>query len=141
MVELGLEPLHFLEVIDEDGAGCVALEIRYGLRGAIQALGFQKAVQLLHGILQLFDDDWRLLYQPDFPRLLSGFLAGEEGDGGIHGLLLLAKVEDFSVGLGAVEHAICAGEGLDQAVVLEILVDIERVQVFGIETSEQHVHH
>ena len=74
-------------------------------------------------------------------RALVGLLAGEEGDGGIDGVLLLAEVEDVAVGLGVVEHAVGAGEGLDQAVVLEVLVDVERVQVFGIEAGEQHVHH
>ena len=53
----------------------------------------------------------------------------------------VVEVEDVAVGLGAVEHAVGAGEGLDQAVVLEVLVHIERVQVFGIEAGEQHVHH
>ena len=70
----------------------------------------------------------------------AGLFAGEEGDGGIHSVPLLAEVEDVAVGLGAVEHAVGAGEGLDQAVVLEVLVHIERVQVFGIEAGEQHVH-
>ena len=32
-------------------------------------------------------------------------------------------------------------EGLDQAVVLEVLVDVERVEVLGVEAGEQHVHH
>jgi hypothetical protein len=82
----------------------------------------------------------RLVHEPDFPRLLAGLLPGEKGDGGIHGVLLLAEVEDVAVGLGAVEHAVGAGEGLDQAVVLEVLVHIERVQELGIEAGEQHVH-
>ena len=69
----------------------------------------------------------------------AGFSPGEEGDGGIDGVLLLAEVEDVAVGLGAVEHAVGAGEGLDQAVVLEVLVDVERVQVLGVEAGEQHV--
>ena len=30
-------------------------------------------------------------------------------------------------------------EGLDQAVVLEVLIDVERVEVFGVEAGEQHV--
>ena len=30
LVELGLEPLHFLEVLDEGGAGVVALEVGHG---------------------------------------------------------------------------------------------------------------
>ena len=65
--------------------------------------------------------------------------AGEERDGGIDGLLLLAEVEDVAVGLGVVEHAVGAGEGLDQPVVLEVLVDVERVEVLGVEAGEEHV--
>ena len=69
-----------------------------------------------------------------------GLIAGEQGDGVIDGLLLLAEVEDVAVGLGVVEHAVGARERLDQAVVLEVLIDVEGVQVFGIEAGEQHVH-
>jgi hypothetical protein len=43
--------------------------------------------------------------------------------------LLLAEVEDVAVGLGRVQDPVGAGEGLDQAVVLEVLVDVERVEV------------
>ena len=50
------------------------------------------------------------------------------------------EVEDVAVGLGAVEHAVGAGKGLNQAVVLEVLVHVERVQELGIEAGEQHVH-
>ena len=89
--------------------------------------------------LQLLDDDGGLVHQPDFAGLV-GLLAGEEGDGGIDGVLLLAEVEDVAVGLGVVEHAVGAGEGLDQPVVLEVLVHVERVEVFGVEAGEQHVH-
>ena len=93
------------------------------------------------GILQLLDDHGSLVHEPDFPCLLAGLFPGEEGDGSIHGVLLLAEVEDIAVGLGAVEHAVGAGEGLDQAVVLELLVHVDCVQVFRIKAGEQHVHH
>jgi hypothetical protein len=73
-------------------------------------------------------------------RACSGLLPGEEGDGGVHGVLLLAEVEDVAVGLGAVEDAVGAGERLDQAVMLEVLVHVERVEVLGVEAGEQHVH-
>jgi hypothetical protein len=99
-----------------------------------------KASSFLHGGFQFLDDRGGLVHQPDFAGLGAGLFAGEEGDGGIHGVLLLAEVEDVAVGLGAVEHAVGAGEGLNQAVVLEVLVHIERVQVFGIEAGEQHVY-
>ena len=64
---------------------------------------------------------------------------GEESDGGVYGVLLLAKVKDVAVGLGRVENAVGPGEGLDQAVVLEVLVDVERVEVHGVEAGEEHV--
>jgi hypothetical protein len=56
---------------------------------------------------------WSFVHQPDFAGAIN-FLTGEKGDGGIDGVLLLAEVEDIAVGLGAVEHAIGAGEGLNQ---------------------------
>ncbi len=117
------------------------LRLAHGVGRAVEALGLHEGVQLLHGGLQFLDDDGSLFHQPDFAGLLAGLFAGEEGDGGIDGVLLLAEVEDVAVGLGGVEHAVGAGEGLDQAVMLEVLVHIERVQVFGIEAGEQHVHH
>jgi len=57
LIELSFEPLHFLEVIDEGGAGCIALEIRHGFRGGVEALRFHEAVQFLYGGLQLLDDN------------------------------------------------------------------------------------
>ena len=107
---------------------------------AVEALRLHEGVELLHGVLQFLDDHGGFFHEPDFAGLLAGLFAGEEGDGGIDGVLLLAEVEDVAVGLGGVEHAVGAGEGLDQAVVLEVLVHVERVQVFGIEAGEQHVH-
>ena len=49
LVELGLEPLHFLEVLDEGRAGGVALEVGHGLGRAVEALRLHEVVQLLHG--------------------------------------------------------------------------------------------
>ena len=89
---------------------------------------------------ELLDDHGGLVHQPDFAGLSSALRAGEQGDGVIDGVLLAAEVEDVAVGLGGVEHAVGAGEGLDQAVVLEVLVDVERVEVLGVEAGEQHVH-
>jgi hypothetical protein len=58
----------------------------------------------------------------------------------VHGVLLLAEVEDVAVGLGVVEHAVGARERLNQAVVLEVLVHVQGVEVLGVEAGEQHVH-
>ena len=141
MVELGFESLDFLEVCDEGGLGVAALQIRHGGGRAIEALGLHEAIELLHGSLQPLDDHGSLIYKPDFPGLLGGFLAREEGDGGIHGILLLPEVQDVTVGLGAIQHTVGAGKSLDQAMVAQVFVHIERVQVFGIKAGEQHVHH
>ena len=43
------------------------------------------------------------------------------------------------VRLGGVEHAVGAAERLDQAVVLEVLVDVERVEVLAVEAGQEHV--
>ena len=47
----------------------------------------------------------------------------------------------MAVGLGGVQHTIGAAESLDQAVVLEVLVDIERVEIFRVKAGKQHVDH
>ena len=49
LVELGFEPLDFLEVLDEGGLGGIALQIRHRGGRAVEALGLHEAVQLLHG--------------------------------------------------------------------------------------------
>ena len=141
LVELGFEALDFLEVAEEGSLGGVALQIRHGGWRAVEALGLHEAIEHLHGGFPFLDHNGSLVDKPDFPRLLAGLLAGEEGDGGIHGLLLLAEVEDVAVGLGAVEHPVGAGKGLDETVVPQVLVHVERVQELGIEASQQHVHH
>ena len=43
------------------------------------------------------------------------------------------------MGLGIVEHAVGAGEGLDQAMVLELLIDVEGVEVFRVEAGQEHI--
>ena len=141
MVELGFEALHFLETLDEGGAGVVALEIGHGVRAAVEALRFHEVVRASATAASSFSMTTGALSTSQISRALLRLFAGEKGDGGIDGVLLLAEVEDVAVGLGGVEHAVGAGEGLNQAVVLEVLVDIERVEVFGIEAGEQHVHH
>ena len=45
----------------------------------------------------------------------------------------------MAVGLGRVENPVGAGEGLDQPVVPEVLVDVESIEERGIETGEEHV--
>jgi hypothetical protein len=55
--------------------------------------------------------------------------------------LLLAEIEDVAVGLGVVEHAVGARKRLNQAVVFEVFIDVESVEVFGIEAGEQDVDH
>ncbi|MFA7164511.1 MAG: hypothetical protein WC124_01515 [Desulfoplanes sp.] len=66
-------------------------------------------------------------------------LVGEHLDGLVNGILLLAEVEDISSGLGVIEDAVGARKGLNEAVVFQLFVDVEGVQVFGIEAGEEHV--
>ena len=107
LVELGLEPLHFLEVLDEGGAGVVALEVGHVLGLGVEALRLHEVVEVCDGRLELLDDDGGLVDEPDFAGPV-GLRAGEERDGGIDGVLLVAEVEDVAVGLGVVEHAVGA---------------------------------
>lgn len=90
---------------------------------------------------QLLDHSRRLVHQPDLAGLLAGFLTREQRDGGIHGFLLLTEIKDVAVRLAAVQHAVGAGKSLDQAMVPQVLVYIECVQILGVKTSEQNVHH
>ena len=103
-----------------------------------EALRLHELVKVGDGLLEVVDDDGSLVDQPDLAGPVS-LRTGEEGDGGVDAVLLLAEVEDVAVGLGGVENAVGAGEGLDQAVVLEVLVDVERVEVLGVEAGEEHV--
>ena len=138
LVELSDEALDLLELLDEDDAGGVALEVGDGFGTRVEALGLEEIVQFFLGGLELFDDDRGLVDQPDFLRLF-GSCAGEQGDGFIDAGLLAAEVEDVAVGLGGVEHAVGAREGLDEAVVLEVLVHVEGVEVLGVEPGQEHV--
>ena len=138
MVELGLKTLHFLEVLDEGGAGVIALEIGDVFRPAGEALRLHEAVERCPGVFELVDDDGGLVDEPDLAGLFD-LHAGEERDGGVDGLLLAAEVEDVAVGLGVVQHAVGAAERLDQRVVLEVLIDVECVEVFGVEAGQQHI--
>ena len=141
LVELGLQALHLLERLDEGSAGLVPLELGHRLGRTGQTLALHEVGQLLHGGIELFNDHRGLVHQPDLAGLLAGLLAGEQGNGRIHVVLLLAEIEDVAVGLAAVEHAVGARERLDQPVVLQVLVHVQRVQVLAVKPGEQHVHH
>ena len=138
LVELGGQALHLFEQVDELAACGVALEVSHILRHGAQTLRLHEVGQLLLGRLQAGDDLGRRVHQPDLARI-GKLLAGEQGDGLVHRLLLLAEVEDIAVGLAVVEYAVGAIKGLDQAVVLEVLVHVQGVEVLGIKTREQHV--
>ena len=91
-----------------------------------------------NGLLELVDDDRRLVDQPDFagPIRLG---ARKERDCGIDAGLLPSEIEDVAIRLGRIENAVGAGEGLDQAVMLEILVNVKRVEIHGVETGKKHI--
>jgi hypothetical protein len=68
LVELGLESLHFLELLNERGAGVVALEVGHDLRLRFEALRLHEVGQTLDGRLELLDDPWGFVDEPDFAR-------------------------------------------------------------------------
>ena len=60
------------------------------------------------GLLEVVDDDGSLVDQPNLAGPVS-LRTGEESDGGVDAVLLLAEVEDVAVGLGRVENTVGAG--------------------------------
>ena len=89
--------------------------------------------------MELIDDDRRLVDQPNLPRPV-GLGAREKSNGGVDAVLLVPEVEDVAVGLGRVENAVGTGEGLDQAMMLEVLVDVECVEELCVKAGEEHIH-
>ena len=116
----------------------VALEVVDRLRRAGLAVGLHEGLELCDGVVELLDDLGGRVHQPDLARAVH-VLAGEERDGVVDRLLLGAEVEDVAVGLGVVQHPVGAREGLNQAVVLEVLVDVQGVEVLRVEAGQQHV--
>ena len=138
LVELGPETLNFLEPVYELGTGNVAHQVVYLIRSGFETLRLHKLAEVGNGLCKLVDDDRSLVYQPNLTGPV-GLRAREESNGSVDTVLLLAEVENVAVGLGRVENAVGAGEGLNQAMVLEILVDVERVEVHGVEAGEEHI--
>ena len=138
LVKLRLEALYLLEPVDEQGLRVVALQVIHLIRFGFEAVRFHEFAKIGHRLPEIVDDVRRLVDQPDLPRLV-GLCAREHHYGVVDLVLLIAEVEDVAVGLGRVEHAVGAGKGLDQAVVPEILVDVERVEEPGVEAGEKHV--
>ena len=120
------------------GAGVVAHQVVHLIGLSFEALRLHELAEVGNGLLELVDDDGSFIDQPDLACPVN-LCTREESDGGVDAVLVLAEVEDVAVGLGRVEDAVGAGEGLDQAVVLEVLVDVERVEVLGVEAREEHV--
>ena len=139
LVELGGQALDLFKLLDKGDAGVVAPEVWHGIGAGFQPMRLEEVVQFLPGGLKLFNYHRGLVHQPDFLGLF-GACAGEQGDGFINVGLLAAKVEDVAVGLGGVEDAVGTGKGLDEAVVLEVFIDVEGVKVFGVEAGQEHVH-
>ena len=138
LVELGLEALDFLEPIDELGTGVVSHQVVHLIGLGFDTLRLHEHAEFGDGLLEVVDDDGSLVDQPNLPSPVA-LGAGEESNGGIDAVLLVAEVKNVAVGLGRVENAVGAGEGLDQAVMLEVLVDVERVEESGIETGQEHI--
>lgn len=139
LVELSGEALDFFELLDESGASVVALEVGDGFGARFEALRQEEVVQFLLGGLEPFDDDRGFIDQPDLLRHF-GFCAREHGDGFIDFVSLVSEVVDVAVGLGGVQDAIGSGKCLDETVVLEIFINVERVEIFGVEAGQKHIY-
>ena len=96
-------------------------------------------LELPCGLFELFDNHGRRIDQPDLLGRLFCF-SRKQRDGLVYSIPLSTEVEDVAVGLGVVQHPVGAGEGLDEAVIFQVLVNVERVQVLRVEAGEQHVH-
>src|SRR5699024_5317168 len=105
------------------GAGIIALEVGNRFVFGFKPLGLQKRIQIRLGFLELLNGRRGLVHQPDFPRRV-GLGAGEQDHGVIDMGLLTTEIKDMAVGLGGVENAVGAAEGLNQAVVLEVFVNV-----------------
>ena len=138
LIELHLEPLDILEPIDELGAGVVAHEVVHLIGLRFEALRLHELAEVIDGLFEVIDDYGSLVNQPNLAGPVS-LRPGEQRDGGVDAVVLLAEVEDMAVRFGCVEDAVGAGESLDQAVVFEVLVDVERVEIHGVKASEEHV--
>ena len=79
-----------------------------------------------------------LFVGPDQDRFLGVFV-GKEGDGRIGVAFQVAEADDIALGFEIVQGAVGAREGLDQAVVFQIFIDVERVERFGVEAGEEHI--
>ena len=141
LVEPGLEALHLPEQPHEARAGLVALERGHGLRREGHSLRFHEAAQVFHGLAIVGNDLGRGLHQPDLAGALGVPLAGKEPHGLVHGVPLLAEVEDVAEGLGIVEDAVGARKCLDETVIAQVFVHIEGVEILGVKAGEEHVHH
>ena len=138
LVQPGLQALNLLKALDEPHPGGVALQPGHPVGLGLKPLRPHELAQAGDGLSEPFDDGAGLFDQPDLAGSV-GLYAGKQRDGGIDAFLLLAEVDDMAVRLGRVQHAVGAGKGLDQAVMPEGLVDVERVEKPGVETGQQHV--
>ena len=100
LVELGLEPLDFLEV-REMKAARASSPFRFATAEGVQSRpwDFMKLSSFCTAVSSFSMTTRGLVHEPDFPRLLTSLFAAEEGDGGIDGVLLLAEVEMLPWGL------------------------------------------
>ena len=67
--------------------------------------------------------------------------AGVVGDGGLEGVEQVAVVDDVAVVLVVTVEPVDSADGLEQAVVLHLLVDVEVGGARGVEAGQQLVDH
>ena len=70
----------------------------------------------------------------------AGFFVAEKGDGFVGGFFEVAETDDIAEGFDGVEDTVGSRKGLDEAVLLEVLVDPEGIEGRSVEAGEEHVY-
>lgn len=107
LVELGFEALDLFKFVDEIGASDIAVEVGDLLRQALETLIGHEFFEFGDGGVEFIDDDGGGFHEPDLGGTFDLF-AGEESDGFVDLMFLIAEVKYVAVGFGVVEDAIDA---------------------------------
>ena len=82
-----------------------------------------------------------VLSQPTIFRVLDQFAPLKKRNCFVNIVVLLTKIEYMTVWLARVEYTVGTRERLDQTVVPEVFINVERVEVNRVEACEKHVNH
>ena len=140
LIQLGYQAPHVLEQADEPAAGLVPLQVRHVLRPVFPPPRSHEIAQPPYRAVE-FIDDFRSGSTSQISPASAPALAGEQRDRLIDLIALVAEIEDIAEWLGLVQHPVGSRKRLYQPVISQGFVHVQRVEEFGVEAGEQHVHH